>query len=85
MLEDTFSLDAIDEADSPLPWPVAEFLRTADGRIRDYLHDRHGHGAGFVPSDFPLVYRALEDEMGSEIHALSLRTYTPERWAASAE
>ena len=27
-----------------------------------------------------LVYEALDDEMGSEIHALSVRTLVPERW-----
>jgi BolA protein len=27
-----------------------------------------------------LVYEALGDEMGSEIHALSVRTLVPERW-----
>jgi BolA protein len=30
-----------------------------------------------------LVYEALADEMGSEIHALSVRTLTPERWEGS--
>lgn len=29
-----------------------------------------------------LVYEALGDEMGGEIHALSVRTLTPERWRA---
>jgi BolA protein len=28
-----------------------------------------------------LVYRELADEMGSAIHALSMRTFTPERFA----
>ena len=27
-----------------------------------------------------LVYAALSDEMGREIHALSMRTLTPEQW-----
>lgn len=27
-----------------------------------------------------LVYQALGDKMGKEIHALSLQTYTPEEW-----
>lgn len=30
-----------------------------------------------------LVYRALGDRMRQEIHALSLRTFTPEAWAAT--
>ncbi|MEZ0272575.1 MAG: BolA family protein [Methylophilaceae bacterium] len=29
-----------------------------------------------------LVYRALGDRMRQEIHALSLRTFTPEAWAS---
>lgn len=28
-----------------------------------------------------LVYRALGDRMREEIHALSMRTFTPEAWA----
>jgi acid stress-induced BolA-like protein IbaG/YrbA len=28
-----------------------------------------------------LVYRALGDRMREEIHALSMKTYTPEQWA----
>jgi len=27
-----------------------------------------------------LVYEALDDEMGSAIHALAMRTFTPEAW-----
>jgi acid stress-induced BolA-like protein IbaG/YrbA len=28
-----------------------------------------------------IVYKALGDRMKSEIHALSMKTYTPEQWA----
>jgi acid stress-induced BolA-like protein IbaG/YrbA len=28
-----------------------------------------------------LVYRALGDRMREQIHALSMKTYTPEQWA----
>lgn len=31
-----------------------------------------------------LVYQALGDRMQSEIHALSMRTFTPEAWARLA-
>lgn len=31
-----------------------------------------------------LVYKALGDRMQSEIHALSMRTFTPEAWAQLA-
>ena len=30
-----------------------------------------------------LVYQALEDSMGSDIHALSMRTLTPAQWTRS--
>ena len=37
--------------------------------------------AGLSPVDAQrLVYDALADEMGGEIHALSIRAFTPERW-----
>lgn len=29
-----------------------------------------------------LVYKALGDRMRQEIHALSMKTFTPEQWAA---
>lgn len=29
-----------------------------------------------------IVYRALGEKMGTEIHALSIQTYTPEQWAS---
>lgn len=32
-----------------------------------------------------LVYAALEDAMGAEIHALSMRTLTPAQWLESGE
>ena len=31
-----------------------------------------------------LVYRALDDAMGVQIHALSMRTLTPAQWTAGA-
>jgi acid stress-induced BolA-like protein IbaG/YrbA len=31
-----------------------------------------------------MVYQALGDRMREEIHALSMRTFTPEAWARSA-
>ncbi len=31
-----------------------------------------------------LVYAALGDRMRAEIHALSMKTYTPEAWAAAS-
>ena len=31
---------------------------------------------------YQVVYRALGDRMREEIHALSMKTFTPEDWAA---
>ena len=31
-----------------------------------------------------LVYRALGERMKAEIHALSMKTYTPEQWAEAS-
>jgi len=33
-----------------------------------------------LPAQHRLVYRALGDHMKRDIHALALRTYTPDRW-----
>ncbi len=33
-----------------------------------------------LPAQHRLVYGALGERMGREIHALALRTYTPDRW-----
>ena len=38
-------------------------------------------GKGMV-QQHQLVYQALGDRMRAEIHALSMKTYTPEDWAA---
>jgi len=32
-----------------------------------------------------LVYQALGEKMGTDIHALSIRTYTPEQWEQARE
>lgn len=32
-----------------------------------------------------LVYQSVEEWMGKEIHALSMKTFTPEAWAAEQE
>lgn len=44
---------------SSLPQPVAAFLREADLRISQYLLDEPAAAGGFVPSDYPTIYRAL--------------------------
>lgn len=32
-----------------------------------------------------LVYQSIEEWMGKEIHALSMKTFTPEAWAAQQD
>lgn len=45
----------------------------------------HFEGKGLV-QQHQLVYDALRQAMASEaIHALSLKTYTPQKWAASGQ
>lgn len=41
-------------------------------------------GKGMV-QQHQLVYKALGDRMRSEIHALSMRTFTPEAWVNSGK
>ncbi|MDH5480850.1 MAG: BolA/IbaG family iron-sulfur metabolism protein [Nitrosomonas sp.] len=52
--------------------------------------DGHHFNAVIVSAEFQgknmvqqhqLVYKALGDKMKQEIHALSMKTYTPEQWA----
>ena len=35
----------------------------------------------FVASQHQRVYAAMGDRMKAEVHALSMKTYTPEKWA----
>ena len=39
---------------------------------------------GTMVQQHRLIYAALGDRMGGEIHALALRTLTPEAWQGSA-
>lgn len=43
-----------------LPDRATELIRTAESRIREFVRDRPVSVTGFVPSDFSLVYRALQ-------------------------
>src|SRR2546421_677746 len=43
--------------DDPVPADVRSFLHEADRRIEEF--QRHARVPGFVPSDFPRVYRVL--------------------------
>jgi stress-induced morphogen len=62
---------------------------TAD--VRDDANDGEHFSARVVspafegqslPMQHRMVYRALGDHMRSDIHALALRTFTPDKWQA---
>jgi len=54
--------------------------RGGAGHYRAVLVSDRFDGLGRVKRQ-QLVYGLLEDEMGPEIHALSMRTLTPAEWA----
>ena len=54
---------------------------TGDGQhFEAVIVSREFHGKNMV-QQHQLVYKALGDRMREEIHALSMKTYTPEDWA----
>jgi len=55
--------------------------RSGAGHFRVTVVSPRFDGLGRVEAQ-RLVYGALAEEMGPEIHALSIRTLTPERWRA---
>ena len=72
---------------------IAELIRRAlpDVRVEVQTDDNTHFAARLVGSAFQglrpvarhqLVYRALGERMGREIHALSIEAYTPQEWAA---
>jgi len=75
------------------PNQVAELLRQSmpDARIQVRSDDNTHFAAQLVSAAFEnlrplarhqLVYRALGERVGREIHALSIEAYTPQEWAA---
>lgn len=69
---------------------IGEELRGATVRVQDTTGGGDHFEALVVSSAFAgkalverhqLVYRSLKGAMADRIHALSLRTYTPEEWA----
>ena len=54
--------------------------RDGGGHFRALVVSRRFRGVNRVERQ-RLVYAALAAEMGSEIHALSMQTLTPEEWA----
>ena len=64
-------------------------LPDAEVSIRDLAGDGDHYAATVISESFrgksrvqqhQLVYRALGDRMRADIHALSMRTLTPEEW-----
>jgi acid stress-induced BolA-like protein IbaG/YrbA len=77
------------------PNQVAELIRQGmpDARIEVRSDDNTHFSARLVSADFEnlrplarhqLVYRALGECVGREIHALSIEALTPQEWAAQA-
>jgi acid stress-induced BolA-like protein IbaG/YrbA len=72
---------------------IADLIRQTipDARVQVQSEDNTHFAALLVGAAFEglrplarhqLVYRALGDRMGREIHALSIEAYTPQEWAA---
>jgi len=75
------------------PQQIADLIRQAlpDARIEVQSEDNTHFAALLVGAAFEglrplarhqLVYRALGERVGREIHALSIEAYTPQEWAA---
>ena len=56
-----------------------EGAKSGGGHFRATIVAARFEGLGRVEAQ-RVVYEALSDEMGGEIHALSLKTLTPEQW-----
>ncbi|MAG30102.1 MAG: BolA family transcriptional regulator [Deltaproteobacteria bacterium] len=56
--------------------------RDGGGHFRAVIVSREFEGLGRVRAQ-QLVYGVVDDWMGKQIHALSLKTFTPEAWADS--
>ena len=57
--------------------------RSGAGHFRALIVSPRFEGLGLIDAQ-RLVYSALADEMGEEIHALSIRTLTPGQWKTEA-
>jgi BolA protein len=57
--------------------------RSGAGHFRATIVAEQFQGLNSVKAQ-RLVYAALDDEMGSEIHAFAMKTFTPDQWKAEA-
>ena len=75
------------------PQQIADLIRQSlpDARVEVQSEDNTHFAALLIGPAFEglrplarhqLVYRALGERMGREIHALSIEAYTPQEWAA---
>jgi len=78
------------------PEQVANLIREQlpDSRVEVRSDDNTHYAAVLVSQHFEglralarhqLVYRALGERMGREIHALSIEAFTPQEWAARSQ
>ena len=58
--------------------------RSGGGHFRALSVSARFEGLGAVDAQ-RLVYRALSQEMAGEIHALAMKTLTPEQWRAGGD
>ena len=76
------------------PKEIAELIEQGlDGSEAKVLTDGQGHYEAVVICEafagkrslprHQMVYSALGDRVGREIHALAIRTYTPDEWQAA--
>lgn len=62
-------------------FPDAEVRVSGDGRHFDAVVISGAFTGKTLLEQHRLVYGTLGDKMGGDIHALTIKTYTPEQWA----
>ena len=62
-------------------FPDAEVRVSGDGRHFDAVVISGAFAGKTLLEQHRLVYSTLGDKMGGDIHALTIKTYTPEQWA----
>ena len=62
-------------------FPDAEVRVNGDGRHFDAVVVSEAFTGKTLLEQHRLVYDTLGDKMGGDIHALTIKTYTPEQWA----
>lgn len=72
-------VEVVDESHLHAGHPGA---RSGGGRFRATIVSERFAGEGRVARQ-RRVYAALATEMGGEIHALSMRTFTPDEWESA--